>query len=72
MWLVSSAITTSSDLTGLHFHAGATATYHTATDRLTIHSGHATDRLTLVSPLGHHFGTATDGHGGTDVFLRHA
>jgi autotransporter-associated beta strand protein len=61
------------DLAGLKFHAGATATYHTATDRLVVHSGHvAADTLTLVSPHGHHFGTASDGHGGTDVFLLHA
>ena len=60
------------DLAGLKFHAGATATFHSATDRLAVHSGNVTDKLTLVSPAGHHFGTAGDGHGGTDVFLLHA
>ena len=60
------------DLAGLKFHAGATATYHAATDQLTAHSGHASATMTLLSPHGHHFGTATDGHGGTDVFLLHA
>ena len=60
------------DLAGLKFHAGATATYHAATDQLTAHSGHASATLTLLSPHGHHFGTASDGHGGTGVFLLHA
>jgi autotransporter-associated beta strand protein len=59
------------DLAGLKFHAGATATYNNATHHLTVHSGHVTDTLTLLSPHGHHFGTARDGHG-TDVFLLHA
>jgi autotransporter-associated beta strand protein len=59
------------DLAGLKFHTGAAATYHKASDRLTVHSGHVTDALTLDSPHGHHFGTASDGHGGTDVFLLH-
>ena len=57
------------DLTGLHFHAGATAKYHPATEVLAVHSGHATDKLTLVSPHGIHFEAASDHHGGTDVFL---
>jgi autotransporter-associated beta strand protein len=57
------------DLSGLHFHKGASAKYHPATDVLMVHSGHATDRLTLVSPLGFDFHTANDHHGGTEVFL---
>ena len=57
------------DLTGLHFHAGATAKYHPATDVLDVHSGHGTDKLTLVSPHGTHFEAASDHHGGTEVFL---
>jgi autotransporter-associated beta strand protein len=57
------------DLTGLHFHAGATAKYHPATDVLAVRSGHVTDKLTLVSPHGTHFETASDHHGGTEVFL---
>jgi autotransporter-associated beta strand protein len=57
------------DLTGLHFHAGATATYHKANHHLTVHSGGVTDVLTLLSPHGTHFATASDHHGGTDVFL---
>ena len=55
------------DLTGLHFHAGATATYHKATHRLTVHSGHVTDTLTLFFPAGTHFTVANDGHGGSKV-----
>ena len=57
------------DLTGLRFHAGATATYHKANHNLTVHSGSATDTLTLLSPHGTHFAAASDHHGGTDVFL---
>jgi len=57
------------DLAGLRFHAGATATYHKANHHLTVHSGTVTDTLTLLSPHGHLFGTANDGHGGTDVLL---
>ena len=57
------------DLAGLHFHAGATAKYHPATEVLAVHSGHTTDKLTLVSPHGTHFEAASDHHGGTDVFL---
>ena len=57
------------DLAGLKFHAGATATYHKANHHLTVHSGTVTDTLTLLSPHGHLFGTANDGHGGTDVLL---
>jgi autotransporter-associated beta strand protein len=57
------------DLTGLHFHAGATATYHKASHHLTVHSGHVTDTLTLLSPHGTHFAAASDHHGGTDAFL---
>jgi autotransporter-associated beta strand protein len=57
------------DLTGLHFHAGATAKYHPTTEVLAVHSGHATDKLTLVSPHGTHFEAASDHHGGTEVFL---
>jgi hypothetical protein len=56
------------DLSGLHFHH-AKATYHAVTHDLTVHSGSVTDMLTLLSPHGTHFGTASDGHGGTDVFL---
>jgi autotransporter-associated beta strand protein len=57
------------DLTGLHFHAGATATYHKATHHLAVHSGAVTDTLTLLAPHGTHFAAAGDGHGGTEVFL---
>jgi hypothetical protein len=57
------------DLSGLHFHGGATAIYHKGTHHLTVHSGPVTDTLTLLSPHGTHFGTASDHHGGTDVFL---
>jgi hypothetical protein len=57
------------DLAGLHFHLGATATYHKASHHLTIHSGRVTDTLTLRSPHGTHFEAASDHHGGTDVFL---
>jgi autotransporter-associated beta strand protein len=56
------------DLTGLKCHAGATATYHKASQRLTVHSGH-TDTLTLFGPHGTHFTAANDGHGGTKVTL---
>jgi autotransporter-associated beta strand protein len=56
------------DLSGLHFHAGAAATYHKA-HHLRVHSGHVTDTLTLISPHGTAFAVAGDGHGGTDVFL---
>jgi hypothetical protein len=45
------------------------AKYHPATDVLTVHSGHITDTLTLLLPHGTHFATASDHHGGTDVFL---
>jgi autotransporter-associated beta strand protein len=57
------------DLSGLHFHKGASAKYHSTTDILTVRSGHVTDKLELVSPLISHFHTANDGHGGTDIFL---
>ena len=57
------------DLHGLHLHAHAKATYDAGTHDLTVHSGSVTDTLTLLSPHGTHFGTASDGHGGTDVFL---
>jgi autotransporter-associated beta strand protein len=57
------------DLTGLHFHPGATATYHKANHHLTIDSGGVTDTLRLFSPHGTHFEASSDGHGGTDVFL---
>ena len=60
------------DLTGLHFHAGAKATYHKASHHLTVHSGGVTDTLTLLSPHGTHFETASDHHLGTDVFLMFA
>jgi autotransporter-associated beta strand protein len=57
------------DLTGLHFVAGAIATYHKATHHLAVRSGGVTDTLTLFSPHGTHFEAANDHHGGTDVFL---
>ena len=57
------------DLTGLHFHAGATATYHKTSHDLSVRSGAVSDTFTLLSPHGTHFGTASDHHGGTDVFL---
>jgi autotransporter-associated beta strand protein len=57
------------DLSGLKFHAGAEATYHKATHRLAVHSGHVTDALTMISPHGTHFAAASDGHGGTEVLL---
>jgi autotransporter-associated beta strand protein len=60
------------DLAGLHFHAGATAIYHKASHHLAVDSGGVIDTLTLLSPLGAHFSTASDhhgNHGGTEVFL---
>jgi hypothetical protein len=57
------------DLTGLHFHTGATATYHKATHHLTVHSGGKTDTLTLLSSHGTGFAVANDGHGGTKATL---
>jgi autotransporter-associated beta strand protein len=57
------------DFSGLKFHAGAKAKYHPATDVLTVHSGHFTNMLTLLSPHGAHFIAANDGHGGTKVTL---
>jgi hypothetical protein len=57
------------DLTGLRFHAGASARYNPLNDHLRVHSGHVTDILTLDSPHGTHFTATNDGHGGTDVFL---
>jgi hypothetical protein len=57
------------DLTGLKFHAHATATYHKASHHLTVHSGHVTDTLTLLSPHGTHFTVAKDRHGGTKIVL---
>jgi autotransporter-associated beta strand protein len=57
------------DLAGLHFHPGARVTYHPHTHQLAVHSGTATDVLTLVAPHGTHFTSTGDGHGGTDVLL---
>jgi autotransporter-associated beta strand protein len=57
------------DLTGLHFHAGATAKYHHATHLLAVHSGSVTDTLTLNAPASTHFSVEHDGHGGSEVFL---
>jgi autotransporter-associated beta strand protein len=57
------------DLTGLHFHAGAHASYQAAGGVLTVHSGSVTDELFLNSPLGTHFLAARDGHGGTKITL---
>jgi autotransporter-associated beta strand protein len=57
------------DLAGLHFHAGAKATYHKATHHLTVRSGTVTDTLTLFFPKGTHFVAAKDGHGGTKITL---
>ena len=57
------------DLTGLHFHAGATAIYHKVNHHLIVHSGGKTDTLTLLSPHGTHFEATSDHHGGTDMFL---
>ena len=57
------------DLTGVHFHAGARATYHKATHLLTVHSGSVTDTFTLLFPKGTHFVAARDGHGGTKITL---
>jgi hypothetical protein len=56
-------------VSGLKFHAGATAKYQAATDVLTVHSGHVADALTLLSPHGTHFAVASDGHRGTEVTL---
>jgi hypothetical protein len=50
-------------------NAGALATYHKASHHLTVHSGHVTDSLTLLSPHGTHFTAVNDGHGGTEVTL---
>jgi autotransporter-associated beta strand protein len=60
------------DLTELKFHRGASARYDSATHVLTVHSGEVTDALVLFSPKGTHFAVARDGHGGTEVTLRHA
>jgi hypothetical protein len=57
------------DLIGLKFHHGASAKYHKATGLLTVHSGHVTNTLTLLDPLGTHFVVSKDGHGGTKVTL---
>ena len=57
------------DLTGLHFHAGATATFHH--EHLKVRSGGVTDVFTLLSPHGTHFAVANDGHGGTKITLQH-
>jgi autotransporter-associated beta strand protein len=57
------------DLTGLHFHHGATATYHKAKQELLVHSGKVTDLVAQLSPHGTHFEAASDHHGGTEVFL---
>ncbi len=57
------------DLAGLRFRPGATAVYHRATHHLTVHSGAVVDTLTLISPLRAQFETASDQHGGTDVYL---
>jgi fibronectin-binding autotransporter adhesin len=57
------------DLSGLHFTAGATATYDRTTHHLRIHSGHVTDTLTLTSPQGTDFTVASDGHAGTLIFV---
>jgi autotransporter-associated beta strand protein len=57
------------DLTGLHFHAGASATYHRADHLLSVRSGSITDTLTLFSPHGLSFTAASDRHGGTEVRL---
>jgi autotransporter-associated beta strand protein len=57
------------DLTGLHFNAGASATYHAASHHLTVHSGSVTDTLTLIGPVTTHFQAVSDGHGGTDLLL---
>lgn len=60
------------DLSGLHFHPGAKATYHAASHHLIVNSGGVTDTLTLLEPLRTHFIVASDHHGGTDVLLFHA
>jgi autotransporter-associated beta strand protein len=57
------------DLPRLHFHAGATATYHKANHHLTVHSGRITDALMLLSPHGTKFTVTNDGHGGSKVTL---
>jgi autotransporter-associated beta strand protein len=57
------------DLSGLHFHSHAKATYDVITDKLTVHSGSVTDKLTLLKPAGTHFKAANDGRGGTEVTL---
>jgi autotransporter-associated beta strand protein len=57
------------DLAGLHFHSGATATYHKLNHLLRVHIGSVADTFTLNSPLGTHFEAARDHHGGTEVFL---
>jgi autotransporter-associated beta strand protein len=57
------------DLTGLHFHRGATATYNAGTDILFVNSGSLTYELALLSPHGTQFAVANDRHGGTRVTL---
>ena len=54
---------------GLKLHAVAMATYHKASQHLTVHSGSVTDTLTLISPHGMSFAIANDGHGGSKVTL---
>jgi autotransporter-associated beta strand protein len=57
------------DLSGLKFHSGAKAKYDPVTNDLTVHSGHFTDTLSVLSPHGPHFTVANDGRGGTLVTL---
>jgi autotransporter-associated beta strand protein len=57
------------DLTGLHFHSSAKASFDATSHSLTVDSGGIKDMFTLHSPKGTHFAVANDGHGGTLVTL---
>jgi len=55
------------DLTGLAFAPGATASFNSATNLLTVTSGNAIFTLTLASPGITNFSAVKDGSGGTKV-----
>jgi hypothetical protein len=49
--------------------AGGRLASSKASNLLTVRSGHVTDILTLLDPVGTHFIASRDGHGGTKVTL---
>jgi autotransporter-associated beta strand protein len=57
------------DLTGLGYHSGATATYNSHTDVLTVTSNGVSDTLTLLNAGGTSFVASSDGSTGTDIRL---